>query len=175
MVSPLPTFLWLAIGLFAQWIYPSTKLNVDNVSITTLQFGLVVAFFLSLLCMAISVLYTKKPNDNKLLVFLFNSSKQFADLTMGVAGFSSAYFFFSSVYWLPFCLIIAAVILSTSLNHIFLVVFDKKETGTYKWALKTDEIKKRTIDPMLVNAFAAFLSLSVMLFFGVLIIGWLAV
>lgn len=175
MVSPLPTFLWLGVGLFTQCIYPSTKLNIDNVSVTTLQFGIGFAFFLSLLSMAVSSLFTQHPNDNKWLVFFFNSSKHFADLAMGVAGFSSAYFLYNAVYLLPIYLVLGAIILSTSLNHIFLVVFNNKEIGTYKWALKKDEIKESKIDCKLVNTFAAFLSFLVMLLFGTLILGWLAV
>ncbi|MCP1339270.1 hypothetical protein NJR55_06645 [Idiomarina sp. M1R2S28] len=139
MISPLPMLWWLSIGLIAQWIHPSTLLNSDNVSITTLQFGLVLAFVLSMAALWLSFLWEDKPSESKFLKFLYNSSRQFMELAMGVAGFSAAYFLLSSVFWLPVVLMISSVVLAVCANHIFLITFNKTEIGTYKLVLLLDE------------------------------------
>ncbi|MDK2702390.1 hypothetical protein QO226_20930 [Vibrio vulnificus] len=173
MISPLPVFWWLAVGLIAQKIYPLTKLNSDNVSVTTLQFGLVLAFILTMLAMFLSFLWEDKSNDSKFLNFIYSSSRQFADLAMGVAGFSSAYFLLDSVYWLPAVLIISSLVLSTCLNHIYLVVFNKSDVGTYGWISSVDKSKGKVCNPVIVKVFAGLLALGAMTTIIFFVLGWL--
>lgn len=173
MISPLPIFWWLVVGLVAQYFYPLTKLNSDNVSVTTLQFGLVSAFILSMGAMWLSFLWENKANESKFLNFLFSSSKQFADLAMGVAGFSSAYFILHSVYWLPILLILASIVLATCLNHIYLVVFNDISVGTYKWVLSLDKRKDKEIEPITVKVIAGIFALLSMVLIICFVVGWL--
>ena len=173
MISPLPFFWWLVIGLIAESVYPLTKLNIDNVSVTSLQFGLVIAFILSMLAMWLSFLFEDKANDSKLLNFIFFSSRQFADLAMGVAGFSAAYFLLHNVFLLPSILFVSSIVLATSLNHIYLVVFNQSNVGTYNWALSLDERNDTKWNSTGVKVISGLLALLSMVLVGCYVIGWL--
>lgn len=173
MISPLPVFWWLAIGLAVQLIYPATKLNADNTSLTTLQFGLTSAAVLALITMWLSFLWEDKSNESNFLNFLYSSSKQFSELAMAAAGFSSAYFILHSVYWLPAVLLAFSIILATSLNHIFLVVFNESEVGTYRWALSLDEKAGKVWSSYGVKVVAGLLALLAMALINCTVIWWL--
>lgn len=173
MISPLPFLWWLSIGLLAQWIYPSTLLNSDNASVTTLQFGLVFAFVLSMAALWLSFLWEDKPNDSKFLKFLYNSSKLFMELAMGVAGFSAAYFLLASVIWLPAVLLISSLVLAVCANHIFLVTFNKTDIGTYKLALIMDKKFGTEWDLFGVKVVAGLLALLAMVIVSAVTLQWL--
>ena len=131
--------LCLLVGLSAQWIYPSTRLNSDNMSVTTLQFGLVCAFMFAMAALSLSFLFEDKPNESKFLKSLYKTSWWFNELAMGVVGFSAAYFLLSSVIWLAAILLISSLVFAVCVNHIFLVTFNKTDIGTYKLALLLDK------------------------------------
>jgi hypothetical protein len=173
MISPLPAFWWLVIGLAVQLIYPITKLNTDNTSLTTLQFGLASAAVFALIAMWLSFLWEDKSNESIFLNFLYSSSKQFSELAMAVAGFSSAYFILYSVYWLPAVLLVGSIILATSLNHIFLVVFNESEVGTYRWALLLDKKVGKVWSSYGVKVVAGLLALLAMVLINCTVIWWL--
>ncbi|MBZ5754684.1 hypothetical protein K9B43_03455 [Pseudomonas sp. S5(2021)] len=175
MISPFPAFWWLAIGFVAQLIYPLTKLNIDNTSLTTLQFGVASAAVLAMASMWLSFLWEKKPNESIFLNFLYSSSKQFVDLAMAVAGFSSAYFLLHSVYWLTFILLFGSIVLATSFNHIYLVVFNESEVGTYRWALSLDEKRSKVWNSYGVKVVAGLSALVAMVLLGCVVTGWLKV
>ena len=173
MVSPLPVFWWLIIGLIAQLVYPTTKINSDNISVTTLQFGLTFSFVLSMLAVWFASLI-ENSRKSHYLQFFYDSSKQFAELAMGVAGFSSAYFLYHEVVHLPVILIIGSIVLSVCLNHLYLVIFDEKDVGTYKWVLELDRKRGDLKSSKLVKAVAGFFSFLSMVVFCTFALGWLS-
>ncbi len=173
MISPKIIISWLVIGLFVQWLYPKTLLNSDNVSVTTLQFGLIGAFITSMAALWLSFLWESKPNESRVLNSLYNLSSQFIGLAMGVAAFSSAHFLCSSIYGLPIFLVISSIALATSSNHLFLVVFNRREIGTYKWVLSLDERKGTTWDTFGIKVVLGLVALCSMVFIGAVTLGYL--
>ncbi len=136
LINPLPAFWRLGIGYIAQYFWPETLLNSDNMSVTSFQAGVALSVLLALIALFIaSVFYENRSNESKFLNFMYSSSKQFSELAIAVFGFSSAYFFHNETYLLALSLILLSVLLATAVNHIFLVVFNENETGTLKFIL----------------------------------------
>jgi len=174
LIDPLPAFWWLGIGYIAQFFWPKTLLNSDNMSVTSFQAGVAISVLLALLSLFIaSIFYENRPNESGFLRFIYSSSKQFAELAMAVFGFSSAYFFHNEDNLFASSLIFLSVLLATALNHIFLVVFNEKDTGTLKFALDLDKKFKKEWCSRSVKVVAGLVALGVFTFLGALILGCL--
>ncbi|EHK9068685.1 hypothetical protein ND925_05245 [Vibrio diabolicus] len=132
LINLTPMLTWFLVGFVAQLVYPLTKLNTDNMSITTIQFGLAFSVILCLLSVSISFLWESKPNDSCVLQFLYSSSKQLFDLCLGVVGFSLAYFVLHKVWDIAAIILIISAFLTLLINHVFLIVFSLKDVGTLK-------------------------------------------
>ena len=140
-------------------------------SVASFQAGVAISVLLALLTLFISsIFFENKPNESRLLKFMYSSSKQFAELAMAVFGFSSAYFIHHEDYIFALSLILLSVLLATAVNHIFLVVFNENEIGTLKIALGLDKKYKKKWCSTSVKVIAGLVALGTFTFLGALIL-----
>lgn len=173
MVSPFPAFWWFGIGYIAQKIYPATKLNTDNMSATTVQVGLAFSIILTLMALFLSIFWESKPNESRLLNFLYFSSRQFLELVFAVAGFSAAYFLIQSSYQKVALLGITTLVMAVLVNHFYLHIFNCRDVGTLKYVLYLDQKCKTELPSMSVKVITGLLALVVLTFTVAFLLDWL--
>lgn len=172
MINPLPTIWWLIIGYIAQYFYPETLLNYDNMSVTTFQTGVSLSVLIALLSLFIaSIFYQDKPNESSFLRFLYSSSKQFSELAMAVFGFSAAYFFHKGSGGFACLLVCYSLVLATAMNHIFLVVFNENKVGTLKLTLDLDEKFKKEFCTKSAKVVSGLIALGTLTFVASYLLG----